>query len=472
MGLLKRSSRRAVLRGAGVALALPWLEGLAPRAARGQAAPAPKRLLPIFLPCGAPDYWWPQAAGVGDAWQLSSVLEPLASLKDQVLLLGNVENATPFNADGSGSVEPSNGRLAGGFLTCVDGAKARRTFNVPDANGISVDQVLAQGRAGQTRLDSLQLGLSTTNSYCDGEPCSYSRSISWASPTSPLYKLIDPGQVFDALYSDSSTASGAVTANRLKRSVLDAVLESSAALNGKLGARDRQTLDKYLTSIRETEKAIVNLPACKLKPDRPTFAAQVGLKNGQEGYDRGQHFDVMNDLIALALQCDATRVISFMLDDSRSEFAYDHIEVRDFTPTTSTPGTSGEVCGDYYASGLNGGSNCPVYCSINWWLTLKVAELCQKLAALPEGDGSVLDHTLIVYAAAMHGSNHSALNLPFALLGGRSMLSSNRFLNFASPQPLRDIYYTLLNSCFEQRVASFGDNLTGAPIHLLSELLA
>ncbi|HXK19113.1 MAG TPA: DUF1552 domain-containing protein [Polyangiaceae bacterium] len=471
MSAQKRSGRRAVLRGAGVALALPWLETLAPRPARGQAAAGPKRFLPIFLPCGAPEYWWPQAPGVGDAWQLSSVLEPLTALKEQVLLLGNVENATPFNADGSGSVEPSMGRLPGGFLTCVDGAKARRQFGVPDANGISVDQVLAQGRAGQTRLDSLQLGLSTTDSYCDGEPCSYSRSISWSTPTKPLYKLIDPGQVFDALYSDASAAPGSITNNRLNRSVLDAVLESSAALSGKLSAHDRQTLDKYLTSIRETEKAIVDLPACKLKPDRPTFAARVGLKNGQEGYDRGKHFDVMNDLIALAFQCDATRVISFMLDDSRSEFVYDHLAVRDFTPTTSVPGTSGALCGDYYGSGVNGDGT--VYSTINWWLTLKVAELCQKLAAIPEAGGSVLDQTVIVYAAAMHGSNHSALNLPFALLGGRSMLKSNRFLNFASPQPMRDIYFTLLNGCFEQGVDSFGQNLkTGGAPQLLSELLA
>jgi hypothetical protein len=472
VSVLKRSGRRAVLRGAGVALALPWLEALSPRPARGQAMAGPKRFLPIFFPCGAPDYWWPQTAGVGEAWQLSSVLEPLAPLKDQVLLLGNVENGTAFNANGSPSVEPANGRLPGGFLTCVDGGQLRRTLNVSEANGVSVDQVLAQGIAGKTRLDSLQVGLSTMDSYCDGQPCSNSRSISWATTTKPLYKLIDPGQVFDALYSDSSTASGTLTTNRLERSVLDAVLESSAALNGKLGARDRQTLDKYLTSIRDTEKAIVDLPACKLKPERPTFTARVGLANGQEGYDRGKHFDVMNDLIALAFQCDATRVISYMLDDSRSDFIYDHLEVRDFTPTTSTPGTTGERCGDFYGSGQSGGPMSPIYRTIDWWLTLKVADLCQKLAALPEGDGNVLDRTVVVYASCM-SAFHSASNLPFALLGGRSMLKSNRFLNFASPQPLRDIYFTLLNGCFEQGVTTFGDNLKNpGPPQLLSELLA
>jgi Protein of unknown function (DUF1552) len=468
---MRRPGRRAVLRGAGVALALPWLEALAPRTARGQLAAGAKRFLPIFLPCGAPDYWWPQAPGVGSGWQLSSVLEPLAPLKDQVLLLGNVELGSAFNRDANPSVEPSMGRLPGAFLTCVDPGTVRRTLMVPEANGISVDQVVAQGIAGSTKLNSLQLGLSTTNSYCDGQPCSNSRSISWAAPTKPLYKLIDPPQVFDALFGDNPNAPGAAMANRLNRSVLDAVLDSSAALTSKLGARDRQTLEQYLTSIRETEKAIVDLPGCNLKPERPTFTARVGLANGQEGYDRGKHFDVMNELIALAFQCDATRVISFMLDDSRSEFSYDHLEVRDFTPTTSTPGTSGARCGDYYASGLNGGSMSPIYCTINWWLTLKVAELCQKLSALPEGDGSVLDRTVVVYAACMHGSNHSAANLPFALLGGRSMLSSNRYLSFGSPLALRDIYYTLLNGCFEQRVESFGDNLTGAPPRFLSELL-
>ena len=170
-----------MLRGAGVALTLPWLESLA-RPARAQAAAKrPQRFVAVFIPNGAPDIWMPPVAGKGDAWRLSSVLEPLTPLKSRVTVISGLENGSPFNESGSFSVEPSHGRLPGGWLTCVDGAEVKKRLNVPDANGVSVDQVMAAHPkfAGQTALPSLQIGLSTVHSYCDGVSCSYSRSVSW-----------------------------------------------------------------------------------------------------------------------------------------------------------------------------------------------------------------------------------------------------------------------------------------------------
>lgn len=459
-------NRRALLGAGGALLALPWLEGLAPRPARGQSAQAPRRFFPVFFPCGAPEYWWPAAQGSGNGWQLPNVLEPFAPFKDRLLLLGNVENFSPFNPDGNSSVEPSHGRLAGAFLTCVDSRRKRFELNLPDVNAISADQVLAQARAGQTPLDSLQLGLSTTLSYCDGEPCSLSRSMSWADATTPLYKLVDPQLVFERLF--GAPGPDGASAGERDRSVIDAVLASSKALDGKLGQSDRQTLDRYLTSLRELELKVGS--ACPM-PLRPTFTARVGLANGQEGYDRGTHFDVMNELIALAFQCDLTRVISFMLEDERSEFNYDHLEVRSFTATSSTPG-SGARCFDLHGGGQSAGENNDAWCTITWWHSLKLAELCQKLASLPEAEGSVLDSVVMFYGSSMHGANHAAANLPAALLASSKLLRGDRYLEFGTDCPQRDVLYTLLNGVFGMNVPSFGESAAGVPNRMLTEVLA
>ncbi len=157
-------NRRGVLRGLGVALTLPWLESLAPRTARGQLLPSPKRFLPIFFPNGASTYWWPLVAGQGDGWQLPPVLEPLAPLKQHVTVLGNIENRT-CGADGGSSISAFYHSLStAAYLTCRDAQEVSATLNVPQANGVSIDQVLAQQLPREAPIDSLQLGLSTTES--------------------------------------------------------------------------------------------------------------------------------------------------------------------------------------------------------------------------------------------------------------------------------------------------------------------
>lgn len=457
--------RRALLGAGGAMLALPWLEALAPRPARGQGLEGPRRFLPVFFGCGAPEFWWPAAEGAGDAWQLTSILEPFTPFKKRVLLLGNVENYSPFNADGASSVEPSHGRLPAAFLTGVDARAARERYGGLDANGISADQVLAQAITGQTRLESLQLGLSTTNSYCDGQPCSGSRSISWASPTKPLYKLIDPQQVFDLLFGPDPDPDNA--GSRRDRSVIDAVLASSKALESKLGASDRQVLERYLTSLRDVEQRVGS--RCNAMPPRPTFTARVGMVNGKEGYDRSEHFDVMNDLIALAFQCDLTRVISFMLDDERSEFVYDHVELRRFTLTGSTPAGS-NVLWELHGGGQSGDND--TWCSIMLWQSVKLAALCQKLASLPEGDGSVLDNVVLLYGSSMHGADHNAANLPSMLIGSPKVLSTDRYFKFPLPCAQRDLLYTLLNGVFGLDVVSFGESAMGIPNRLMKQVLA
>lgn len=470
-------SRRTLLRGAGVCLALPLLESLAPRA-RAQAAPT-KRLLALYFPNGAAAaYFPPQGIGRGGAWKLSPILEPLAPLKTKLAVISNLENYSPFGE--TPSVEPSHSRLCGAFLTCEDSDRVRKEQKVEPVNAVSMDQLLAQRM--QTPLRSLQLGLSTLNSYEDGRHGALSRSISWASATEPLYKEINPQAVFDRLIASGRTASGspdpaaqraAERRKALRLSALDFVLESAHGLAPRLGREDKPRLDQFLTSVRELEQRVEAFTAatggasCEAVT-RPTQAYALNVSNG---YNRGTHASIMNDLIVMALRCDVTRVITHMLDDARSDFVYDHLTQRKFSASGSSEG-SGKVAG-YHGLQHAGDSN-DGFATINRWLTEQVAALCMKLDAISEGDGSLLDHTIVLYGGSMRGSDHKGNALPFALLGGTGWLRADQHLKFADTprdRPLRDLYFTVLNGYFGLGLPSFGHSALGAPNRLIDELL-
>jgi hypothetical protein len=483
---MKRPSRRTVLRGAGVTLALPWLESLAPRSVRAQAPAPRKRFLPILLPNGAHHFWTPLGSGTGAAWQLSSVLEPFSAvLKPKLTVITGLENGSVFDAEASPYVEPSHGRLCGSWLTCVDATVVRAELGVGEANGISVDQVLAQHPQflSQTPLPSLQVGLSTPLSLCDGEPCSSSRSVSWAGPQSPMYKLVDPLEVFNRIIGVTSAAApsgeSAVEAEKRRarnKSVLDAVLENAQRTRARLGAADRLRMDEFLEAVRGVERRVTGVSAglassCggALAPSELLRAEQsaVAPRQTTESYDKGLHADVMNDLIAMAFECDVTRVISYMLEDERSEFIYDHVEERSFTAETSS--VKGGPCPEYHSAQHGPGD---AYATITWWNVGKVAELCRKLDAIEEAPGvSVLDSTVVLFAGCMQGGSHRADGLPVALIGGTGLgLKTDQHLVLES-RPLRDLYFTLMNQVFSLNVADFGRNLTQAPLSAIEALV-
>jgi hypothetical protein len=442
--------------------------------------------LPIYLPNGAADFWRPLAQGQGDEWQLSSVLEPFgASLKPKLSILSDLENGSVFSPDASDLVEPSHSRLGGAWLTCVDAAEVRTTLGQAEANGISVDQVLAQHDAfnGNTALRSLQVGLSTPLSNCDGEPCSSSRSVSWASSTQPLYKLVDPLEVFNSLVSlapplDPGGSIALETQKRLTRnqSVLDAVLENAERTRQRLGTGDRHRMDEFLTSVRAVEMRVTGVSAgmgglgC-ITSAAPTLdgveQSATAPRQTTPSYDKGLHADAMNDLIAMAFQCDVTRVISYMLEDERSEFTYDHVEVRSFTAEGSSP--KGGLCPAYHAAQHHTGDD---FATITWWNVGKVAELCRKLDTIEEAPGvSLLDNSVVMFGACMHGGNHRASDLPLALIGGGNLgLQSDKHVALGQ-RPLRDLYVTLLNEVYGLDVMDFGQNLTGAPPATIEEIL-
>lgn len=478
-----------VLRGAGVALTLPWLEALLPTKAAYAAGTAPKRYMPIFLPNGASENWKPTQVGVANAWALSPVLDPFAALKAKMNVLSNFENGSAFNADGSSSVEPSHGRQPGAFLTCVDPGAIRKEMNVGEANAISLDQIMATHAAfkGKTMLPSLQLGLSTVLSYCDGQPCSNSRSISWSGKTTPMYKQVDPLEVFNKITgvikpsggNGGSTMPDAEAMKRVARnkSILDAVKENAARTQAKLGAADKARMEEFLTSVRAIETRVTGVSmgmggvACSAiaKPTMATVKPDAPKQNTAT-YNKGTHADVMNDLIIMALQCDATRIITHMLEDERSEFTYDHVKMRTFTATGSTEANG--TCPEYHGGGQHGSQD--AFASIVRWNSTKVAELAAKLDAIKEADGSsILDNTVIFYAGAMHGSNHACNELPVALIGGGAIgLRQDQHVALGK-RPLRDLHYTMMNKVFGMSdVTTFGDNLTGAPVAVYKEIIA
>jgi hypothetical protein len=459
---MKALTRRHVLRGAGVALALPWLESLAPRRARGQSAARPLRFVPIYFPLGTARYWTPTGVGSGDSWQLSPILEPLGPVKAHVTVLGHVNQSVY-----AGVPYPGNGILTGSYLTSARCRLPNPSTDPTLQNGISLDQRLAQALG----LRSLQAGLSTLNSYCDGAPCAYSRSISWSDAATPLYKTVNPQTLFDQIVSGRPASDPAAPARAASRkSVLDFVLGNAKGLEAQLGRGDRARVDQFLTSVRDLETraaAVAATPAFCANPARPTLSADVGAV--PPDYDRGVHADVTIDLIVMALACDAARVVSFMLDDARSYWPYDFLTQRHFTASGSTPGTTKLPANGTLVGWANAGDTNDGWATVDWWFVSKLAALCQKMAAVPDGDGSSLLDNSVVWFGSPQQNENGILNLPLLYAGsGGGALKTDAAFDFADgPERLSNVYLTFLRHVFGLPDASFGDS-TGTIDQLLA----
>jgi hypothetical protein len=449
---MKRLTRRHVLRGAGVALALPWLESLQPRLARGQAAPPRRRFIATYFPLGSPDFWTPPAAGTGAAWTLSPILEPFAPIKSHLNVLSRVDQ-TVYDP---GGVEPSNGPLTASYLTAVKVSTDFMPGTQRGVNGISIDQRIAAALpAGATPLPSLQLGLSTIRSYCDGAPCEFSRSISWKDARTPLGKLVNPQAVFDLIVSGGFPASPNVAAKG-RKSVLDFVLANATTVQSRLGRSDRARMEQFLTSVRDLETRVAAVASTTCAPvQRPTLSADVD--NVPAGYNRDDHANVMIDLIVMALACDVTRVVSFMLDDSRSDFSYDFLTARTFTATGSTPTTI--PLRDTPVGGANSSRQDSGWATMVWWYASKMSLLCQKLAAIPDGSSATLLDNSVAWFGSGMVEEWDWRNVPVLFVGsGGGVLKVDQFVPFASTQSLSNVYLTFLRSVFGQTDASFGDS--------------
>jgi len=270
----------------------------------------------------------------------------------------------------------------------------------------------------------------------------------------------------------------------MNKSVLDAVIANTTATRARLGAQDQHRLDDFLDSVRAVEmqatSASAGMGGIACTPiAKPTISdANKPINNNNFArqttatYNKGTHADVMNDLITMAFQCDATRIITYMLEDERSEFTYDHVMRRTFTQDTSTQ-TSG-TCPDYHNGGQHGDQN--DFASITWWNVGVVAKLATKLDAIMEENGkTVLDNTLIMFGGAMHGSDHACNHLPLALIGsGGGTFTTDQHVSF-NTRWLRDLHYTVMSSMYGMTgddVDKFGVDRSNLPKTLIKEILA
>lgn len=490
-----------------MALCLPWLESLAPRSVSAQAAAGPKRFIPIYFPGGAAEQWRDITVN-GAQWQLSRNLEPLTPFKSKLQVVRNLGNYTwrtgltkmspnwydyqtrqdtgtlmPYGA----YVLPSHSRDPGALMTCVDGDELRRKagLDVSTApyNSITADQVIAKALAAQpatkTALPSMQLGLLNGTGEFDQRNSNLSQTMSWADSSTPMGKELDPQKIFDKLVSAGATAhdgtvdpnatAEAAKRNALKTSALDSLKSSTTTLQGKLGKADRDRLEQFLTGVRELEKTISDGGTAPV-----TSAACAPIAAPGSVTDPDQKAKVMNSLITMALQCDVTRVISYMLDNSRSDMAYVHVKERDFDKEGSP--LTGATCGSYHGS-QHGGLRNKTYASIVNWHTGVVADLAGKLDAVKEGNGTLLDNSVLLYFSDCHHGDHAGFDIPCVILGsGGGTLKTDQYVvlpeNPMDSRQCRDLYFTLFNEYFNLNVPSFGSDERGIPNALLEGILA
>jgi hypothetical protein len=473
-------SRRAVLRGAGVALGLPFLESLTPQGARAQTFASPRRFIAVFFPMGTAQPWWtPSATGSGNEWALSAILEPFTNLKAKSIVLSGLEN---YSTCGTNPTDQgySHARRPGVFLTSANLVQLQEQHNQQEVNGISVDQVIAQHESyrGQTSLESLSLSLGTAENSCDGLPCCYSRNVSWRGMSEPNWPLLDPGEAFDRIMGTGVDSADIQQRRALDQSVLDYVIESAGTLAPRLGRADQAKVDEFLSSVRDVEQRVIQSSLACGSISRPTMRVETrsigepplrfAIGSNTADYDKGTHADLMNDLMVLALQCDATRVITHMMENERSEFIYSHVSLRAFTETTSTE--TGMPCGNYH--GASAGYQ-EEFATITRWQALKTAELCQRLNEIDDVNGAtLLDNTVLMLASCMDGVRHIGVDLPCILVGGLGgVLKTNQHIAL-SERPMRDLYFTLMNQGFNLGLTDFGNSALGAPIATLEEILA
>jgi hypothetical protein len=429
----KALPRRSFLRGVGASLALPLLDAMIPAATAASKTPLgqAKRLGFIFMPMGCDQSrWFPSSAGPLN--ELSPILSSLEPVKDQVTVLGNMELANAY----PGSHATSNSS----FLSA---AKAKHTEGNDYYLGTTVDQVAAKQLGRETPLPSLELSmdLMQTVGQCDnGYACVYQNNLSWSTPTTPLPAEAHPRIVFELLFGEGGTAAERRDTLRRRASLLDAFNQDIARLKRKLGAGDRGRMDEYLETIREVERRIQRAELNVEENPLPDLDRPVGVP---ESY--AEHARLMFDLQALAFQGDVTRVTTFQLARETSNRTYPEIGVSDPHHPLSHHGNDPEKIARM--------------AKINQFHVSLFAEYIQKLKNTPEGEGSLLDNTLLLYGSGIGNPNiHDHTNLPVLVAGGNATgLKGGRHVQYSQPTPLANLHLSLLDKA-GVRLDSFADS--------------
>ena len=425
----KHLHRRTFLRAVGATLALPLLDSMVP----AMAAPglpvmkAARRLAIVYVPNGIiMDKWTPATAG--GSFEFSPILEPLKPFRDQLLVITGLESKPAFPAPGEGTGD--HVRAAATFLT---GVHPKKTEGPDIRAGISMDQIAARELSKDTQLASLELCLDPNEliGACEaGYSCAYSNTLSWRNATTPLPMENQPRAVFERLFGDSDNTTRAARLSRIQedRSILDSLVQEVSGFNRRLGPADRAKLAQYLDAIRDLERRIQKAEAQSAKElpsmERPTGGIPSTF---------AEHARMMFDLQVLAYQTDMTRVVTFLMSREVSPRPYPEIGVPDAHHGLSHHQHRAEQM-----------AKCQ---KINRHHAEQFAYFLDKMRSTPDGDGTLLDNTAIIYGSGISDSNdHLHTNLPIVVAGGASgQIKGGRHIKLAEDTPLANLHLTLLD---------------------------
>jgi len=413
----KHLSRRTVLRGAGVALSLPLLDAMIPAAtalANTAAAPRP-RMGFVYFPHGAlMDRWSPEKTGTD--FEIPQILAPLKDYRKHLTIVSGLRNK-PAESPTPHAI------TAGTWLGCVAPAISH------DAHaGTSIDQVAAKHIGQGTPFPSIEVSTEGDGGPCDpAYGCSYGYTIAFRTPTQPLPMESNPRKVFFQLFGQGNSAAERHEIVQETGSILDVVMEKASALQGELGAHDRVMMAEYLDSVREVERRIQKKKNSDIsKLDLPPVP--VGVPDSFE-----EHLKLMFELMALAYQADLTRITSFMMAKEVSMRTYNNLGISEaFHPLSHHQNNPAKM--DKLAK-------------IQTYHTKIFTEFVKRLADMPDGDGSMLDHSILLYGSNMSNSNlHNNTPLPSAVIGrGYGKIKGGQHLLYPENTPLANLHLTLLN---------------------------
>jgi hypothetical protein len=437
--------RRFFLGGAGAAVALPflpsaltWMESRGRAYAGAAACEVPRRFVSWYVPDGMHMPAW-RPTTTGRDFALPAILAPLAPVRDHITVVSGLEN---YGASSQGDGPGDHARGTGSFLTA---RHVRKTDGADIQNGISVDQVAAMHLGPCTRFASLELGIDGGSSAggCDsGYSCAYARNVSWANATTPMPKMTDPRVVFDRMFAGfdpTETRADAERRRAYRTSVLDTALEDASLLRSRLATSDRRKLDEYLTAVREVELRVSStvIPVCDV-PAEPA-----------DGLSREDEIDVMSDLQVIALQCDMTRVITFMMANAGANNTFPWLGIGD---------------GHHALSHHDGNTeNHRKLTLIDTWEVERLAYFLGRLQSVVEPDGStLLDQCIVFFSSEISdGNRHNHDDLPVLLAGGTGAWETGRHVQVTADTPIANLFIRILNE-LGAPVSEFGDDGTEA----------
>ena len=436
----KALPRRTFLRGVGAVLALPVLDAMVPAlsAAGKVAVSSPTRLSFVYVPNGViMDQWTPAIQGA--AYELPPILEPLAAFRDQMLVLSGLDHNNGVAREGEGGGDHS--RSSAVWLT---GAHPKKTEGADLRAGISVDQVVAREFRKHTQLASLEMALddNAVVGTCEtGYSCAYNNTLSWSSPNTPVPMENKPRAVFERLFGDLESTDTAARLARIRQegSLLDSVAQDVARLTRGLGTKDRAKLTEYLDSIRDIERRI---QIAEKQSDRelPSVERPVGVPS-----TFAEHAKLMMDLQVLAYQTDMTRVTTFMMGREATTRVYHELDIREgYHPLSHHQNDAAKI---------------EQVTRIDILHTQIFAYFLEKMQSTPDGDGSLLDHSMIIYGSGLSDGNlHEHYDLPVLLVGGGSgRIQGGSHLQYSEHTPMSNLFLTLMDKLGIQQ-ERFGDS--------------